>query len=353
MELSITSPTFVVPRPAGQPRPGWYGTALTVGIVLVLWALALATSLYWTPQRYIAAALYAIPMLVAAHRLRPLPVGLVASVSVVLDITCALIEDIPLEAWAFNALALLIVGYLSVRSAAERQLVAQRTHEAEDAQSRLQRFMGMVGHDMRTPLFTVLARTQLLSEQAVEPDRSNLLAIEEAAQKMRRFADDLADAARVGSHTFTINPSPIDLAARLRQLAGDAAATSAIHQLVLDLPDGLSGCWDPGRMDQLFGNLLSNAIKYSPRGGKVRVRAAATDGQVEIEVQDEGIGISDGDAKRLFEPFSRLADPAAKGVKGTGLGLYIAKAIAEAQGGGISLTSRPGEGSTFRVTLPR
>jgi signal transduction histidine kinase len=353
MELSVTSPAWLTRW--RKPRSGLerFGLAQTIVLLAALSLLALAASLYWTPPHYIAAGLYAVPTLVAAHRLAPYQVGVVAALSLLLDVASAMLDAIPAEAWVFNALALLVVGYLGVATASERDRAASRTREAEDVQARLQRFMAMVGHDMRTPLFTVLARAQLLTDLSVEADRANALAIEDAARRMQRFADDLDDASRVGSDSFAMSPSHMDLAAVLRRLVDGAAATSAEHTLLLDAPERLEGCWDPGRIEQLFENLLSNAIKYSPQGGQVCVRASLAEGHADVEVEDHGIGIAAEDAGRLFEPFARLADPAAKGAKGAGLGLFIANGIAIAHGGSIQLSSAPGRGSTFHVTLPR
>ena len=352
MELLVTSPSWLTRWRKPRFRLDGFGLPQTIVLLAGLWALALAASLYWTPPHYIAAGLYAVPTLVAAHRLAPYQVGIVAGVSLVLDVASAMIDAIPAEAWVFNALALLVVGYLGVAAASERDRAASRTREAEDVQARLQRFMAMVGHDMRTPLFTVLARAQLLTDLSVEADRANALAIEEAARRMQRFADDLADASRVGSDSFAMSPAHMDLAAVLRRLV-DGAATGPAHPLLLEAPERLEGCWDPGRIEQLFENLLSNAIKYSPQGGQVCVRASLAEDHADVEVEDHGIGISAENAKRLFEPFARLADPAAKGVKGAGLGLFIANGIANAHGGSIRLSSAPGQGSTFHVTLPR
>jgi signal transduction histidine kinase len=122
------------------------------------------------------------------------------------------------------------------------------------------------------------------------------------------------------------------------------------HHLVLEAPERLVGNWDGGRVGQLLANLVSNAIKYSPAGGEVRVALDCIGGEACVRVSDQGIGMSPDQIERLFQPFTRLYR--GQEIHGLGLGLYISKAIAEAHGGRIWVESRPGQGSTFTVTLP-
>jgi signal transduction histidine kinase len=123
------------------------------------------------------------------------------------------------------------------------------------------------------------------------------------------------------------------------------------HQLILDAPEQLEGEWDGERVSQLLTNLVSNAIKYSPAGGEVRVAVREMAGQAVVSVSDQGIGLSGDQIERLFQPFTRLYS--GRDIKGTGLGLYICKAIVEAHAGRIWVESTPGQGTTFTVTLPR
>jgi signal transduction histidine kinase len=109
---------------------------------------------------------------------------------------------------------------------------------------------------------------------------------------------------------------------------------------------------DKGRMFQLLDNLVSNAIKFTPEGGDVRVSLARVNGFVRLEVADNGIGIDADEQQRLFERFFRASTASDQQIPGTGLGLYIARAIVEAHDGSISVESVPGEGTSFRIDLP-
>jgi signal transduction histidine kinase len=107
---------------------------------------------------------------------------------------------------------------------------------------------------------------------------------------------------------------------------------------------------DPERLRQVIGNLIDNAVKYSPAGAAVEVRIAPGNGKVHVSVSDRGPGIESADQRLIFEKFGRVAGDGAK--PGTGLGLFIARSIAEAHGGELSVSSAAGRGATFTLSLP-
>ena len=106
------------------------------------------------------------------------------------------------------------------------------------------------------------------------------------------------------------------------------------------------------RLAQLLDNLISNGVKFTPAGGHVRVTLGAEEGMIRVEVSDTGIGISETERERLFERFFRSQSALERQIQGTGLGLYISKAIVEAHGGRIGVSSEEGEGTTFVVEIP-
>jgi signal transduction histidine kinase len=153
---------------------------------------------------------------------------------------------------------------------------------------------------------------------------------------------------------LALRRQPCDLAELARQVVErfqEAPERTEHHQVVLDAPAPVVGTWDSDRLDQVLTNLLGNALKYSPDGGEVRVGVGMVGEQAELSVSDQGIGIARGDQHRLFQPFGR-AHQVGRSIHGVGLGLYITAQIVERHGGTISLESKPGAGSTFRVRLP-
>jgi signal transduction histidine kinase len=117
-------------------------------------------------------------------------------------------------------------------------------------------------------------------------------------------------------------------------------------------PTPVIGDWDADRLDQVMQNLLSNAVKYSPNGGEILVRVEQLPGGARFAVTDQGVGIAPEAIPQLFSRFYRSREAAASGIGGLGLGLAIAHLLVAAHGGQITVTSRPGAGSTFQVDLP-
>jgi len=316
---------------------------------------------YLATWPYIMTPLYAVPVLIAAYRLPPRAVGVIAVLVVVINLMSGLLEGTPLEVVLLYSSGLLITAYLAVSLAWQRQKTAayaqaaeQHAQAAEQAHRRLQEFLGMVTHDLRNPLAAMLGSLQLLSRRVAQltPARQQkmLLSIEAAANTMRRLVDDLREASNIGAGHFAIQRARLDLVEVARRVIDLHQATAPSHRLVLEAPERLAGSWDGGRISQLLANLISNAIKYSPTGGEVRVAVARIAGEACVRVSDHGIGMCPDQIEQLFQPFTRLYR--GQEIQGLGLGLYISKAIAEAHGGRIWVESELGQGSTFIVVLP-
>ena len=142
----------------------------------------------------------------------------------------------------------------------------------------------------------------------------------------------------------------MDLITTLRQVVMEQQTTAPAHRITLEAPARLEGTWDEERLAQLFANLIANAVAYSPHGTEVQVRVREADDEAVVSVADRGVGIAPKDQAALFQPYFRLGDKA--NTKGMGLGLYIARTVADAHGSRIWVESAPGEGSTFFVSLP-
>ena len=223
-------------------------------------------------------------------------------------------------------------------------------------------FLAQASHELRTPLTSTLAYLQLAARRLARAPAAVAVvgeAVEVAlaqAQRLRELVNDLLDATRMRQGRLELRRQPVDLAALVAAVVADRRESSGdgSHTFQVDTPaEPVVGEWDEDRLRQVFVNLLDNAVKYSPAGGNVWVRVQSAGPDAVVTVQDEGIGIPECELPKLFQPFGRAEHAPARNIPGFGLGLYICRDIVERHGGRISVTSRPGDGSTFAVTLPR
>ncbi len=219
-------------------------------------------------------------------------------------------------------------------------------------------FVGLVTHDLRTPLTSISGYVELLqSDESGDLDdeqRHFLEIVSRNADRLLRLVNDLLFAARLQSGQLELELSEVDVA----EVARDAVTAATPHAdakrltLAFEHAGATAILGDHGRLAQLLDNLVANAIKFTPEGGHVTVRAAAEADAVVLEVTDSGIGIPEAEQERLFERFFRASTAVSQQIPGTGLGLHIVRAITEAHGGRVAVTSREGHGTTFRVELP-
>jgi two-component system, OmpR family, sensor kinase len=226
----------------------------------------------------------------------------------------------------------------------------------EEALARQRRFAADASHELRTPLTSISGHARMLDEWALEEDperaKRSVGAIRHEAGRMRTLVESLLALAR-GDEGPPLEVGRHDLAAVAEEATQTARAAADGKVSVEYVPAGrrVEATFDRGRVLQAVSILLDNAVKYTPRGGGATVKVEERDGRTEIEVSDTGIGIPEGDLPLVFERFHRAEDSRASG--GAGLGLAIARQIAEAHGGEIGAKSTPGEGSTFTLSLPR
>jgi signal transduction histidine kinase len=224
-----------------------------------------------------------------------------------------------------------------------------------------------VSHELRTPLARIRVALELAAEGDAERARRALGEIGEDLIELDRLVGDVLEAARLeaqGAAALRVEARDLDPAALVADAAERFRAAHPDRLLEVEVAAALPPLrGDPALLRRLLGNLLENAAKYSDRGIPVTLsaRSARTGpgvvartgpGVVELEVRDQGIGIAPEDLPRLFMPFFRTDRSRARGTGGTGLGLVLAKRIAEAHGGSIAARSGPGEGTAFTVTLP-
>jgi two-component system OmpR family sensor kinase len=231
-----------------------------------------------------------------------------------------------------------------------------------------ERFVGDASHELRTPLTAIRGNVDVLLRQARldgrRLDQTDLTAalddIRRESDRMRRLLEDLLLLARAdadaGSDPDKTAPIRRELV-RLDEIASEtvrsAEALASGQVLELEAPRAVEVHGDSDRLYQLVMILLDNAIRHTPPGGRIRVAVTAKpDGQARVAVRDEGEGIAPEHVPHVFERFYRADGARGRSSGGPGLGLAIAKAICRAHGGDISVTSAPGQGATFLVTLP-
>ena len=209
---------------------------------------------------------------------------------------------------------------------------------------------------LRAPLNHIVDNAERLREQPEGPLRRDYAGyatdIAAAGRHLLALVDDLVDLQAIERPDFAPDDDRIDLAELARNAAGLLAVRAADRNVAIDAPasdEVLPAVGDFTRTLQVLMNLISNAVRYSPEGGQVWIRTESEGDLALVIVADQGKGIAPEDQSRIFEKFERV-DPTEPG--GTGLGLYIARRLARAMGGDVSVDSAPGQGARFTFTLP-
>ena len=239
-------------------------------------------------------------------------------------------------------------------------LYQRRVHTALESLRELDRlkneFIAVVSHELRTPIASVYgAALTLERKQLDERQRDSMLrVVYSESKRLVRLVDQVLWASRVDAAGLDPEIQACD-AEELAAAVVSAAQTHLPAKLSVDLraDDGLPPvAADPEKANQELVNLVENAVKYSPNGGRIEVAVLHLDGQVRFAVSDEGLGIPERDQERIFDKFERLDPELARGVGGTGLGLFISRELVAQMNGSLSVESREGQGSTFIVDLP-
>jgi signal transduction histidine kinase len=238
--------------------------------------------------------------------------------------------------------------------------MARQLGEASDAneatEKRRRDFMANISHELRTPITVIRGSLEALNDGVVTDAKM----VDEYHKQMHaeslyleRLVTDLFDLARLQSTEFSIEAEDVDLKEIVRDAVRTMTPIAAKKGVQLPCPDANASLYVPpvtgdyGRLKQMLVALLDNAIKFTPEGRNAAIGIIVTDGRVRIIIQDEGSGISPGDLPHIFERFYR--NPCAENRTGTGLGLPIAKQIANRHGAEVSVTSEPGNGTKVEV----
>ena len=263
---------------------------------------------------------------------------------------------------AFSPEEVELITLLAVQVAAAVQNIRTYTAERNAAEElcRLSAlradFVSLVSHELRTPMASVIGCAVTLRarwrELAAEQRESFLALIEQETGRLSTLVDDVLDTSRIEAGTFTYTFADVDIADLVRETTSIVALGTDEVSIRPEVHEPLPIVrGDRERLRQLLVNLLSNAAKYTVAGDEVEVRAVAENGLVVISVADHGPGISAEQQRLVFEKFGRL-NTGGRSKPGAGLGLFIARSIAEAHGGTLSVRSEEGSGSTFIVRLP-
>ena len=241
------------------------------------------------------------------------------------------------------------------RESASLRASVQRISHLESIKSD---FLRLASHELRGPIGIVRGYVEMLRDgtfgELPSTMRPPMSVLDDKAGHMGRLVDRMLETARLEGEHPPSERRPIDLAALLHRAVGSAASTvTTKHTFVVD-GDGASEVViaDPEQIATVLTNLLDNAVRYSPDGGEIHIHLEASNGSASVAVSDAGIGIAEEDIGRLFKSFSRVVTADNASIDGTGLGLYISRKLALLNGGDLYVSSAPGEGSTFTLTLP-
>ncbi len=230
-----------------------------------------------------------------------------------------------------------------------------RLREADDLKETL---LAVISHELKTPVSIIKGYAGTLAREDADWDRATLreglAVIEEEADKLNTLITNFLEASRLQTGNLKLRITEVYLPDMARSAVESLKATTDRHRFELHFPPDFPVIpGDYERLNQVLTNLISNAIKYSPDGGTIRVGGKVLRKTVHLYVADEGIGIPPAEHERIFDRFHRVDNGLTRKAPGTGLGLFLVRAVVEAHGGSVWVESKPGEGSTFWVELPQ
>ena len=218
-------------------------------------------------------------------------------------------------------------------------------------------FVANASHELQTPLTAIRGFAETLLANSLPPDkvRSQIEVILRNAERLGNLIRDMMELSRIESRRVPLQPSEVDVVKLTRLVLRDMEPRTRERSLRVSLEQAepVAAWADRRALEQVLTNLLDNAVKYTDPGGSVTVHVGSTPDAVRISIRDTGIGIPAEDQARIFERFYRVDKARSRALGGTGLGLAIVKHLVQAMDGEIYVESHPGQGSTFRFSLPR
>lgn len=221
-------------------------------------------------------------------------------------------------------------------------------------------FLANVSHELRTPLTVIMGYSELLAERLKKTENATdvkfVQTIHRKSEDLLSLINDLIDFSRIESGKLELKLSRFKLEDVVDEIVEDLATSISVKEHTIELEHATLPLYllaDRGKIKQIVANLLQNAIKYTPDGGRIVIRTYTDDEAGYLEVEDNGIGISQEQIEQLYQPFKQMDSSYNKKYEGFGLGLAITKSLIQSHNGTIQVQSTVGKGSRFIVSLPR
>jgi len=247
---------------------------------------------------------------------------------------------------------------LAIQNARLFREIEEKGRQLEIASKHKSQFLANMSHELRTPMNAILGYTELIQDQIYgevpEKIRDVLERVQASGRHLLGLINDVLDLSKIEAGQLTLSLADYSLKEVVQAVFTATESRAAEKKLALKItvpPDLPPGKGDERRLTQVLLNLVGNAIKFT-EVGEVRMEVAAQDSAFLVSVSDTGPGIAPADQERIFEEFQQADSSSTRKKGGTGLGLAITKRIIELHGGRIWVESAPGQGSTFRFTLP-
>lgn len=226
-----------------------------------------------------------------------------------------------------------------------------RAEQLDEAVRLRDEFLSLASHEIRTPVSVLRMQARLAAQQGLAGEP--LARMQRQIDRLDRLVARMLNTARIASGRVALNPEVFDMAALVRQVAGDFAVLAPGHGIAVDVPEIALVRADREYIEQVLFNLIENAVKYSPEPRPIAVRVRIADGRVRCRVADQGLGVPTDLCERLFSRFVRERSERVRSISGLGVGLYICRGIVEAHGGAIAVESELGRGAVFTFDLPQ
>ncbi|MEO8971018.1 MAG: ATP-binding protein, partial [Ktedonobacteraceae bacterium] len=228
--------------------------------------------------------------------------------------------------------------------------------ERKELEAQKDAFLGMVSHELKTPVTSIKAYAQFLqkrfSQSGDESAAKSLGKMDAQLDKLNILINDLLDVTRIETEKLKMHPLLFSIDDLVCETIEEMQHTTKTHHILIKETAHRQVYSDRERIGQVLTNLLSNAIKYAPQTDEIQVRVMAGENEVTVSVQDSGMGISQEKQEQIFKRYFRVEGPTQKTISGLGLGLFISNEIIKQLEGHMAVESTPGKGSTFFFTIP-